>query len=226
MARHLAATAAPPLLTSLVALGLLGGALTACAGPEAERPNPSATTEATGAADGAAEPTPTAPAPEPTPAPSTEDDDGDVVEEPPAAPVALTGDGVGDIPDGTPDALAAVEALLGQADRVDEAWLADCGAPWITAAWWGDVAITFNDGALYGWQTTAAPTPANVALPHGVQVGDSWSEVTALEGVSAPEFLDNFQVFTAELDGVQWWADADAPDSPVTAVGHGILGCG
>lgn len=225
MARLLHTSPASRRRGALASLGVLAALLTGCAGPEADAagPTPDATTPAP---EATATSTPTEPAPTPTPTPTpTADDDPEV--EPTSAPVAFTGSGIGSVADGTPAALAPVEALLGPADRFEEAPFADCGAPWISGAWWGPVLVTFNDGELYGWQVDPeGPVPATVALPHDIQVGDPFSQVTALPGVAAPEFFDNYQVFVVSLDGVQWWADDDAPESPVTLIGHSIVGCG
>lgn len=205
--------AAPHRLPLLAAVAVL--ALAGCAGPESADPEPTSPESSSPTA------TPTEPEPTPSPAP---DDSGD---EEPATAVPFTGTGVGDVLDGTPDALAPVEALLGPADTFEESPFADCGAPWISAASWGPVSVTFNEGALFGWQVDGqGPVPETIALPHDIQVGDAFSAVTALPGAAAPEFIDNYQVYMVALDDVQWWADDDAPESPVTVIGHSIVGCG
>lgn len=208
-------------LTTFAVLSVLAGVLTGCTGAGPTEPGPTASTQGTTAST----PTEPAPVPTPSPTPGPEADGGD--EKPAATSVAFTGSGVGDVLDGTPDALAPLEELLGPADRFEDSWFADCGAPWIAAAWWGPMLVTFNEGALFGWQVDGRGTlPANVALPHDIHVGDPFSQVTALPGAAAPEFFDNYQVFTVSLDGVQWWADDDEPQSPVTVIGHSIVGCG
>lgn len=219
MARSLTAPAVRRLVTLGALTCVLIGVLTGCTGADQAEPGPTPSPEptTTSTPTGSSTPTPT----------STAEDDDDPGEEPTAAPVAFTGSGVGSVLDGTPDALAPVEELLGPASQIEEAPFADCGAPWISTATWGPVMVTFNEGALFGWQVDGAdPVPATIALPHDIHPDDPFSQVTALPGAPAPEFFDNYQVFMVSLDGVQWWADDDAPESPVTVVGHNIVGCG
>lgn len=217
MARSSTAPAARRLVTLGALTYVLLGVLAGCTGADQDEPGPTPSPEPTTTS------TPTPPVS--TPTPTAEDDDPG--EESTAAPVAFTGSGVGSVLDGTPDALAPVEELLGPADQFEAAPFADCGAPWISAATWGPVMVTFNEGALFGWQVDGAdPVPATIALPHDIHPDDPFSQVTALPGAPAPEFFDNYQVFMVSLDGVQWWADDDAPESPVTVVGHNIVGCG
>lgn len=144
---------------------------------------------------------------------------------PTPAVVELSGHGVGSVPDGTPGALPALEALLGPADSTDGS-LADCGAPGITFATWGKLWVSLDGGALFGWQLNGADRPAVVALPFAVDLGAPYSTVAALPGAGEPQYLENYQVYDVTADGVTWWFDDIQPDSPVVMIGHGILGCG
>lgn len=140
------------------------------------------------------------------------------------APVELTGDGIGAVLNDTPDALRAVEALLGAPDTTGD-W-GDCGMPFITSATWGDLEVTANDGALHGWQLGGPDHPSVVALPFGADVGAPLAEVAALPGASEPSYLDSYDLYTVGVGGVEWWFSANEPTSPAVVIGSRIVGCG
>ncbi len=190
-------------LASTLMIAWLGG----CAPAPAPAPTPLPTGAPTATATGAATPTT-----EPT---SSQ----------PLSPVDLSAEGIGTVLIGTPDALPILETLLGPPDSTDGS-LADCGAPSITFAKWGSLWVSLEDGALFGWQLNGTQRPAAVALPYGIDIGAPYSEVAALPGAGNPEHLDNYQVYEVTIDGVTWWFGGIEADSPVTMIGHGILGCG
>ncbi|NTW42289.1 MAG: hypothetical protein HGA44_20845, partial [Cellulomonadaceae bacterium] len=159
--------------------------------------------------------TPTATA-EPTPTPEPETT---------APQVLLSGTAVGDVVEGTADALPLLEGAFGPADSTDQG-LGECGPPSITFAKWGDLWVSLDDGALFGWQLRGPAMPTVATLPQGVPFASTYAAIAALPGVGAPGYLDNYQVHTLTVDGVTWWFDTDAADSPTVMVGNKILGCG
>ncbi|MCU1432415.1 MAG: hypothetical protein JWP95_1520 [Actinotalea sp.] len=206
--------------TTVAAALLLVVALAGCGGSPAEpgmSPAPEDTPVAT-----AEEPVETAePAETETEAPA------DPEEEPAAAAVQLSGTGIGDVVDGTPDALPAVEALLGPADGTDDSPLADCGAPQISSAQWGSLTVWFSEGALYGWQTNSAEGfPESAAWPDDLPLGTPMSEVLAAPGAGPVDYLENYQQYEVTAEGVTWWFDGEDPTSLAVLVGHNVLGCG
>lgn len=114
------------LVAALAGAALLVGALASCAGDEPGTPSPSTT----------AGPATEEPTPEPTSEPAT---------------VELSANGVGEIPWDQPDALPALEELLGPADGVED-FPAECGLADTRTARWGPVTIGLEGGALLSWQ--------------------------------------------------------------------------
>jgi hypothetical protein len=148
--------------------------------------------------------------------------------EPPAdAGVQLSGTGIGDVADGTPDSLPKLEALLGPADEVIESALAECGAPQIDSARWGSLWVSLDTGALFGWQVNSMEgLPDEVVMPDDLPLGTPMAEISALPGAGEVGFMDNYGVYTVDVDGVTWWFDDDSSTSLANLVGHNILGCG
>jgi hypothetical protein len=147
--------------------------------------------------------------------------------------VELSASGVGDVAWDAPDALPAIEELLGPADAVED-FPAECGLADAETARWGPVTVGLQDGALLSWQVDeTAAVPDGVSLPADVTPGDTLADVAALPGAVPPVHLENYQVFQTEVADPEasaslfYWTDGDTPDSPVTLViGRSILGCG
>lgn len=189
-------------LALLVAIGALVVVLTRDNGeptPTAEPTTPAETVE---------------PSVEPTTEPPTTTEPPATTEpEPPA--ILLTGEGVGSVALDTPNAQAALEALFGPATRT-EPGNDECGGPGdLSYLWWGDLKVTLSAGALYGWGVRGNALPADVAVEHGVGIGDPYADVAALPG-AAPEYMENFGRIVTPVDGISYWSTEGSDVAAVT----------
>lgn len=214
------APSARALVAALAGVALLVGTLAACT-PDEPGPEPSTTASAspTASAGPGASPDPSAsPTPEPTTEPVT---------------VLLSAHGVGDLPWDQPDALAALETLLGPPDSVAD-FPVECGLADTQTARWGPVTVGVQAGALLSWQVDgSAPLPTVLAMASGIGIGSPMSDVASLPGAQPAVLLDNYQVYQVEVmdpgapASLFYWSEGDAADSPVTLVlGRFLLGCG
>lgn len=178
------------------------------------------------------------PAESPAP-PSAEPDEPDEPAEPSEpgespgptdAGVPLTADGVGPVAEGTLDPFDEIEELLGEApDRV-EASMADCGAPFLEFAWWGDLAVVTNDGVLDSWQVIGPDVPDAVDLPLEVRPGDDAGPVLEAAGAAGnpvgAEEMPGLGLWAYDVDGVSWFTDGTVRGSSVVAAGTPVRFCG
>jgi hypothetical protein len=147
--------------------------------------------------------------------------------------VQLSGDGVGNVAWDASGATAAVEALLGPPDSIED-FPSECGVEGVKQLGYGGATINIQSDTLFSWTVTLSdPVPTDIGLPHGVTMGSPWAGVTALPGAKPALFLDNYQVYQVEVQepgtaaSVFYWADANQPTSHVVmAAGRYILGCG
>lgn len=203
---------------SAVALAALLLAASACGGDGGSGPT----------ADGSAEPStaaPTATAEEtPTETPT---------ETPPEEPtpeatgVVLSAAGVGDVPMGTPDPRAALEALLGPAEW--ETPDLPCGPGDVDALQWGALSVSTLEGALWGWDINPGrgALPAGVVVESGVTPYQPLADALALPGASGPDYLESLDLLYVEAGGVQYYGSgADAATSEIQITGVNVITCG
>ena len=224
--------------TMFVSLALSGAmALAGCSGSPSAPPSSSTPSTSTSSSmPTSTTPSPTTPAPtetSTTPSPTPTSSSPSTSTPPPAPTVQLTGDGVGNLAWDAAGATAAVEALLGPPDSIED-FPSECGVQGVKQLGYGGATINIQSDALFSWTVTLSdPVPTAVGLPHGVTMGSSWAGVTALPGAKPAQFLDNYQVYQVEVQepgtaaSVFYWADANQPTSHVVmAAGRYILGCG
>ena len=227
-----------PVVVSLMLSGAM--VLAGCSGspaapPSSPSPSPSASTLPTSStpAPTTPEPTPTSTTPAPTPTPTPTTSSPTTPAPPPAPTVQLSADGVGNIAWDATGTTAAVEALLGPPDSIED-FPSECGVAGVKQLSYGGAVINVKSDTLFSWTVTLSdPVPTDIGLPHGVTMGSSWAGVTALPGAKPALFLSNYQVYQVEVQepgtaaSVFYWADANQPTSHVVmAAGRYILGCG
>ncbi|HQY32886.1 hypothetical protein [Actinotalea sp.] len=215
-----ATTSVRAVVATLAGGALLVGALAACT-PDAPGPTPSPSTSGSPTSSAGPDASPDASA-SPTPEPTTE-----------PVTVLLSAHGVGDLPWDAPDALTALETLLGPPDSVTD-FPAECGLTDTQTVRWGPVTVGVQAGALLSWQVDgSAPLPTVLAMASGIGIGSPMSDVASLPGAQPGVLLENYQVFQVEVmdpgapASLFYWSANDAADSTVTQVlGRYLLGCG
>jgi hypothetical protein len=152
---------------------------------------------------------------------------------PTATVLALSSEGVGALAWDTPDALAPIQAELGEPDAL-ESFPVGCGLEDVVTARWGALTVAFESGRLFSWMVngTQGALPTAVTLPGDLPMGAPLSAVQALDGAQPVHFLENYASYEVQVVGgsgesVFAWFDTDDPTSPVyLEFGRYVLGCG